>query len=186
MPVSPVARRYAQAMIEVAAEVDAVDTVSNDLQRFVALLDANDGQLRDALCSPVFTTEERGAVLSELLPRLSLHEMAANLLRLVNDKGRFAAMPDIAEAFLTFADDRAGRQQVHVTTAEPMTPQVEAEVRSALEKATGKTVRLSTKVDPTLLGGLIAKVGGTVYDSSIRTRLEQLKHTLIAQEVAVA
>jgi F-type H+-transporting ATPase subunit delta len=59
-------------------------------------------------------------------------------------------------------------------------------VRAALQKATGKTVRLSTKVDPSLLGGLVAKVGGTVYDSSIRTRLEQLKHNLIAQEVAVA
>jgi F-type H+-transporting ATPase subunit delta len=186
MPVSPVARRYAQALVEVAAEANAVDPIANDLHRVVGLLDANEGQLRAALCSPVFTAEERSSVLAAVLPRLSLHPLAANLLRLINDNGRFAVMPDIAEAYLQLADERAGRQQVEVTTAEPMTPQVEAEVRAALQKATGKTVRLSTKVDPSLLGGLVAKVGGTVYDSSIRTRLEQLKHNLIAQEVAVA
>lgn len=186
MPVSPVARRYAQAMIEVAAEADAIDAVSNDLQTFVGLLDAQGGELRHALCSPVFTTEERGNVLDALLPRLGLHPLATNLLRLVNDKHRFAQLPDIAEAYVGLADERAGRQLVEVTTAEPMTPQVEAEVRAALAKATGKTVRLKTAVDPSLIGGLVARVGGTVYDSSIRSRLEQLKHNLVSQDVGVA
>jgi len=186
MPVSPVARRYAQALIEVADEAGAIDQVGTDLQSFAQVLDAHEGMLGDALSSPVFTTEERGAVLDGVLPKLSLHPLAANLLRLVNDKRRFPVLRDIVTAYGELADERAGRQQVLVTTAEPLTPQVEAEIRQALEKSTGKTVRLTTKVDPSLLGGLVAKVGGTVYDSSLRTRLDQIKHALVSSETAIA
>jgi len=186
MSVSPVARRYAQALIEVAEEASVVDQVGDDLASFSELLSAHDGLLGDALASPVFTTEERGAVLDDVLPRLSLHPLAANLLRLVNDKRRFGALAEIVIAYRELADQKAGRQEVVVTTAEPLTPQVEAEVRQALEKTTGKTVRLTSHVDPSLLGGLVAKVGGTVYDSSLRTRLEQIKHALVSTETAIA
>ena len=181
-----VARRYAQALIEIAAESREVDTLGADLQRLVAAFDAHGGMLRRALCSPVFNADECGAVLTELLPRLRLHPLTANLVRLANEKGRLAALPAIAEAYTELADKVAGRQKVEVVTAEPLSPQVEAEVRAALERSTGKTVRLSTRVDPDLIGGMVAKVGGTVYDSSIRNRLEQLKHSLFQQESVVA
>lgn len=181
-----VARRYAQALIDVAAESGRVDAVGADLHRVVQLLDAHEGLLRDALSSPVFTSEERGAVLDVLLPRLGLHELTANLLRLCNDKGRLSSLGAIAASYAQLADVAAGRQMVEVVTAVPLTPQVEAEVRAALERSTGKTIRLSTRVDPSLIGGMVAKVGGTVYDASIRNRLEQLKHSLFAQETAIA
>ena len=182
----PVARRYAQALIEVAAEADAVEQVMADLHGFAQLLDAHDGVLRDALCSPVFTTEEREAVLNELLPKLGLHGLTNNVLRLANEKHRFAVIADIAAAFEALADVRAGRQAATVITAEPMTPQVEAEVRAALEKSTGKTIRLTTQVDPSLIGGMVAKIGGIVYDASLRNRLERLKQDLFQQEAGIA
>jgi len=182
----PVARRYAQALIEVASEAGAIEQVSNDLHGFAQLLDAHGGILGDALRSPVFTTEEREAVLNDLLPKLSLHPLTNNVLRLANDKDRFAVIADIAAAFEALADEKAGRQAATVFTAEPMSPQVEAEVRSALEKSTGKTIRLTTKVDPSLIGGMVAKIGGIVYDASIRSRLERLKQDLFTQEAGIA
>ena len=172
-------RRYAQALISVADEVGAVDLVGDDLGRFVTSGEGDDRRMARVLESPVFTSEERGAILDQVLPKLGLHPLVANLIRLANDKRRMALLPGIAEAYRTLADERAGRQQVTVQTAEPLSPQLEAEVRAALESSTGKRVILKTEVHPELIGGLVARVGDTVYDSSIRTRLEQMKQALL-------
>jgi F-type H+-transporting ATPase subunit delta len=178
-----IARRYATAMIEIAAEANAVEAIGNDLETFANLLQANDHLLGAALASPVFTVEERSAVLDVILPKLGLNPLTANLLRLANDKRRFALVPAMAEAYATLADERAGRARVVVQTAEPLSPQLEAEVRAALESATGKTVVLTAEVHPELIGGMVAHVGGTVYDSSIRTRLEQIKSALLQSQL---
>ncbi len=183
MAENAVARRYAQAMIEIAADAGAVDVVGQDLQRFADLLKAHDGMLGAALGSPVFTVDERRAVLDQVLPRLGLNKLTENLLRLANDKRRFGLIGDIAAAYAAMADDRAGRARVVVQTAEPLTPQLEAEVRAALEAATGKTVILHAEVKPELIGGMVARVGDKVYDSSIRTLLEQMKGALLGSQL---
>lgn len=177
------ARRYAQALIEVAADAGALDAVSADLDRFMTVLHADDGALGEALASPVFTLDERRAVLDQVLPRLGFHALTVNVLRLVNDKRRFGMIERIVEAFRELADVRAGRARVTVQAAEPLSPQLEAEVRAALERATGRQVVLRTEVRPELIGGLVAKVGDTVYDSSIKTRLEQIKQALLRAPV---
>jgi len=179
----PVARRYAQAMIEIAAEANEVDRVEADLQSLAALLRADDSQLGQALGSPVFTSEERRAVLHEVLPKLGLHHLTNNLVLLLNDNRRFAIFGDIARAYSAHADARAGRARVVVQTAEPLTEALEAEVREALEAATGKTVVVTAEVRPELIGGMVAHVGGTVYDSSIRTRLAQIKDALLGSQL---
>jgi F-type H+-transporting ATPase subunit delta len=166
-------------MIDVAAEADQVDAIGSALQSFCDALDAHDGLLRAALFNPVFTVEERRAVLHELLPKLGIDGLAKNFLHLVNDKDRLSAIGLIAQAYRAQADERAGRVKVSVTTAEPMSPQIEAEVRTALEASTGKTVTLEAHVDPDLIGGMVARVGGKVYDSSIRTRLLDIRQSLI-------
>ena len=80
------------------------------------------------------------------------------------------------------ADKHNGRVRVSVTTAEALTPALESEIRAALEQTTGKTVLVDHTIDPSLIGGMIARVGGTVYDSSLRTRLASLKHALTVAE----
>ncbi|NCG20017.1 MAG: ATP synthase F1 subunit delta [Rhodobacterales bacterium] len=179
MPEHKVARRYAEALIDVASEANAADQVGADLRGFTALLRAGEGQLRDALCTPLFSSAERGSVIEELLPKLALHKLSSNFLRLVNTKGRMAVVGDIAEVYGRLADERAGRIKVFVTTAESMTDAMAAEVQDAMSKTTGKEVILETTVDASLIGGMIAKVGGTVYDSSIRSRLTQIKQQLL-------
>ena len=178
-----VSRRYAQAMIEAAADANAVDAVGADLARFVEMMERDDALLGRALASPVFSQDERRHVIDAILPRLGFHPLTNNLLRLLNDKRRFDRIHDIVDAFHASADERSGRARVTVQTAEPLSPQLEAEVRQALEAVTKKTVVLRTEVRPELIGGLVAKVGDVVYDSSIRTRLEQLKQALLKAPV---
>lgn len=183
MPDISVSRRYARAMIEVASEANAVDRIGEDLQRFVRLLEEGGGDLRTALLTPVFTVDEREQVLNALLPRLDLHPLTANLLKLANQKRRLPLIANIARAYRDQADELAGRVRVRVSTAEPLTPQLEMEVRAAMERVTGKKVILETQVDPSLIGGLVARVGSRVYDSSIRTRLQNLKQALLSTQV---
>jgi F-type H+-transporting ATPase subunit delta len=180
MPENSVAQRYAVAMIEVADELGIIEQVGGDLNDFADLVEAHDGLLKSSFSNPGFTVDERRAVLDALIPRLEVHAMTANFLRLVNDKSRLSLAEDIAEAYGGLADQKAGRVKVLVETAEPLTPQVHAEVQAALAKSTGKQVTLRTKVVPSLIAGLVVRVDGKVYDSSLRTRLDNLKQALIS------
>lgn len=181
-----IARRYAQAMADVAESEGAIEAVGRDLERFTSLMAGGDGALGEALASPVFTSDERRGVLDQLVPRLGLHRLTGNLLHVVNDKKRFALMPAIAAAYRDLADERANRTRITVQTASPLSADLEREVRDAFARVTRKEVLLTTEVRPELIGGLVAKVGDTVYDSSIRTRLEQMKLALLAAPTAQA
>ncbi len=174
-----VARRYADALIEVASESSSVEAIGKDLQNVENVLMAHDGKLHGFFSSPVFTTEEREAVLLQILPRLGVGNFTQNFLKVVNSNGRFAVLPVIRSEYDKLADVRAGRVRVKVSTAEPLTPQLETEVKAALESSTGKTVIVEHTVDPSLIGGMVARIGGTVYDSSLRTKLQALKAALV-------
>lgn len=174
-----VARRYAAAFFEIAVESDSIDALDIELARTVEELQGHEGRLFETLSSPMFTRDERRGVLDAVVPKLKLSDLTVNLLRLLLERGRFATLPDVARIYNDTVLEKAGKLRVSVATAEPLSPQLESEVRSAFEKATGKTVLLEAELDPSLIGGMVARVGGTVYDSSIRTRLQDIKHTLI-------
>jgi F-type H+-transporting ATPase subunit delta len=181
-----IARRYAQAAAELAEADGILEAVGRELDRFAALLTADDGALGDALSSPVFTSEERKGVLDALLPRMGLSQLTVNLLHVVNDKRRFALVPAIALAFRGLADTRANRARITVQTATPLDAALERDIREMLGRVTGKQVILTSEVRPELIGGVVARVGDTVYDSSIRTRLEELKRALLQGPMAQA
>jgi F-type H+-transporting ATPase subunit delta len=175
------ARRYAQAFLTLASETDAVVRLGEDLDEVLAACRAADGLLLRVLSNPVFTSAERRAVIDATVGQLGLDldPFTVNLLRLLSDRGRFAILPDLIGFYHEGADDLAGRLRVEVTTAEPLTQELAAEIRGALERSTGRDVVLERQVDPALIGGIVARVGGKVYDASIRTRLASLKETLI-------
>lgn len=184
MPDMSVARRYADALIEISEDSEAILA---DLKGFDALLDSGEGQLRAALCTPVFSRDERAGILDALLPKLKLNPLTANFLQVLNAKGRLVLFSDIAKAYSELADERAGRLSVRVVTARKMTKAIELDVVKALSQSTGKEVVLQPEVDESLLGGMVVHVGGKVYDSSIKTRLQNVKRTLLAnQSPAVA
>ncbi len=181
-----IARRYASAFLEVAAERDAVDQLLGDLERLSELALAHDGMLLHALSNPVFLVDERRNVLIEVLKRAKAVSLTRNLAHLMLDKGRLSSLPELVEAFREMADAKAGRARVHVETAEALSSELEDEVRATLHKVTGKTVILEVSVNPALIGGMVARVGGKVYDASVRARLENLRQNLLRTPIAEA
>jgi len=171
-------RRYAKALFELAQEASAIDRVGEQLDAVVELARANDGQVLSVMSNPGFTASERRAVLDLVLPRLGLASLVQNFVRLVLDKDRFEALPDVAREYRALADAAANRVRATVTTASAASPALRAKITRSLSASTGKDVVVEMKVDPALLGGMVARVGSKLYDASLRTRLEDLQVTL--------
>lgn len=180
------ARRYARAFIEIAEESLQSEKLGTELSSVLSTFQQHDDMLLDALSNPVYTKDERSSVLEAVLPKLSVSATVQNTLRLMLRNNRIALLPMVVEEFQTYADQRANRARVVVETAEPLTPQLEAEVRAALEGVTGQTVLIETRVKPELIGGVVARIGGKVYDASVKSRLANLKKTLLSSEISAA
>lgn len=178
MPDIAVAERYARALIEIGQDENKVDAYAADLSRFNEVLTGT--ELLSALAHPGFSNEERRSVLDTVLGQLKVDPMVGNFLRIVLEKGRVGALPGIVDRYRLLADRLAGRVRAVVTTAVPLDDAMTAEVKAALEASTGKTILIDPKVDPEILGGLVAHVEGRVYDASLRTRLLNLRQTLLA------
>jgi F-type H+-transporting ATPase subunit delta len=175
-----IARRYAKALVALGQdEGNIADQLTNELEDVVNTLLSHDGQLFDALCHPALALVERQALLNTLMPKLKVHGLLQNFLRLLLEKQRFSFLPAISADARSQADVIAGRARATVTTATPMTASMEKEVQTTLQQATGKTIILDTKVDASLIGGMIAQVGGKVFDASVKTRLAELRQQLL-------
>ena len=173
-----ISRRYARALLLLAKEANLVDRFGDNLENFLGVARANDGQVLSVMSNPGFTEVERRELLDSLLRSFPLEGMVQNFLRLLLDKRRMAYLPDIARAYRELADLEANRLRATVVTASPISSVLQNEIKGALQNATGKTIVLEAQVDPALIGGLVARVGGRVIDASLRTRLEQLQLSL--------
>jgi F-type H+-transporting ATPase subunit delta len=173
------ARRYARALIGIGTDENCIDQIGADLAAFDQVLDLGDGALRSALSNPGVTTGEQRAVMEQVLSKLSLHKHVGSFLRLLVDKNRFAAFSEILTAYTQMADEIAGRVRATVTTASKQDTASQKQIRSAIESATGKKVDVGFEVDETLIGGVVAKIGDTVIDASIRSRLQELRAELV-------
>ena len=171
-------RRYAKALLQIAQEVNSVDRYGNDLEKFWDVARLENGLLANALANPVFTKPERKLVLERVLPGMNLDNTVCNFLRLLLDKNRMDGMEGIVREYRAFADIEANRVRATVTTSAPLDAAAREQVLRALEISTGKSVVLDARVDPTLLGGMVAQVGSRVFDASLRSRLERLTLTL--------
>ena len=173
------ARRYAQALVELGREAHMVDRLEADLSAFIDVLGQGDGLLSGAMNNPGLTADERRGILDRILALMSLHPYVQNFLRLLVDKNRFAVLDDIRRAYTELADDLAGRQRVRVTTATDLSGLMRLKVERALSESTGKKVLVTYNVDATLIGGVVAQVGDTVYDASVRARLREIQDALV-------
>ncbi|MBN1205169.1 MAG: ATP synthase F1 subunit delta [Myxococcaceae bacterium] len=173
-----IARRYARALLDVAAEANRTDAVADQLAAFVKALDQS-RELADVLLNPAYTRGERSQVVEALMKMMGTLEPAlANTLRLLLDRNRLIFLPDIARVFRDMADARAGRVRGHVTSAAQLAPDALEQLRKNLQQITQRDVILEPRVDPTLLGGVSAQVGSVLFDGSVRTQLEQLRREL--------
>ncbi|MCB9664763.1 MAG: ATP synthase F1 subunit delta [Alphaproteobacteria bacterium] len=175
-----VALRWARALHSLSVDAGSEDAVLADLQALDAVIAGEGGtDLLQALSSPVFGLDERKAVLADVLGRLGAQQVTLHFLSLLIDRGRFGAVRGIVRSLTQLVDERQGRIRVRVTTVEPLDAKLQAELVAAFERSTGKKVVLESALDPSLIGGLVARIGSRVYDASLRTRLEDLKHRLI-------
>ena len=172
------ARRYARALIELADDQPGRDRMVNDLDAISKVFDLEGGELRGALNNPGITVGERRAVLDAILGRVEAHTYVKNFLRLLLDKNRFDVLPDIVREAMAMADLSAGRVRAVVTTARKLDQETMRSIQQALSRASGKHVIARFRTNRHLIGGMTAKVGDTVYDASVRSRLMGIHQAL--------
>ncbi|MFP5351151.1 MAG: ATP synthase F1 subunit delta [Actinomycetota bacterium] len=164
---------YAAALFQVVRAEGELDRVEDELYRFGKLLDSNH-ELKQALSDQSLDIDQRKKVLNELLAdKVSPHTLG--LLGFVVEQGRGRHLPQILSELSDLAAEERDSVVAEVRTAIPLEPAQEQELARALSTATGKKVELKVLVDPSVIGGVVAKVGDTVIDGSVKRRLEQLK-----------
>lgn len=176
------ARRYAKALIAIGIEDKSYELIGRELATFAELLEGHRG-LATTLSNPSYSLDKRRAVLNELLKKLTPSKTVHNFLQLALDRDRIAYVPDISREYEAMADEHAGRVRAEVVAAKQADLQQLDQLKKALETRMGKQVVLSTRVDPALIAGKVTRIGSTIFDGSIRTRLEQLGTDLLANKI---
>lgn len=173
----PVARVYTEALFDIAKAKSAVEETGNELGDFRALLE-KEPKIALLLESPILETTTKLDILKRALQG-NVSDLVADFLSLLLKKGRFAALPSIAEAFREMADAHAGRTRVHVATAAPLAAELRDEIRASVARLLSREVVLEDGVEPALVGGAVITIGDKVYDGSLATRLTKAKKQIM-------
>ncbi|MEO5323808.1 F0F1 ATP synthase subunit delta [Mesorhizobium sp. CC13] len=176
-PISGVAERYAGSLFDLALEAGAVAKVEADLGRFAELL-AGSPDLERLIKSPVFSGEEQEKAIAAIADKAKIVGLTGNFLRLVARNRRLFVLPGMIAAFRRIAAEHRGEVAAEVTSAHDLTAAQLAELKTALKGVAGKDVAITVSVDPSLLGGLVVKMGSRQIDTSLKTKLNSLKLAL--------
>jgi F-type H+-transporting ATPase subunit delta len=174
---SGVAGRYATALFEIGKESKSLDKVEADLLALEAAL-AESADLRGMLASPVFTREEQGNAVAALAARMDLGAAVTNTLRLMAANRRLFVVPALISQLKGLIAADRGEVTAEVTSARPLTDAQREALARTLQASVGKDVKLDVKVDETLLGGLVVRVGSRMIDTSIRSKLANLQNAM--------
>ncbi len=175
--VSGVSGRYATALFELARDERAVDQIKTDLDTFVRLLD-DSADLSRLVRSPVFAADAQAKALNAVLAKAGIGGLTAKFLGVLTANRRLFAVRDVIRAFNALVARFKGEAAADVTVAEPLNDKNLDALKAALKSVTGKDVTLNVKVDPSIIGGLIVKLGSRMVDSSLRTKLNSIKHAM--------
>ena len=175
--VSGAAGRYATALFDLAKEEGALDTVAGDLNRFDAML-GESKDLERLVRSPVFSADDQGRALSSLLGKAGMSALAVNFFKLLAANRRLFVVRDVIKGFRALVARERGEVSAEVTSAHALNEQQLSELKTALKSTAGREVRIETRVDPSILGGLIVKLGSRMIDSSLKTKLNNLKFAM--------
>lgn len=175
--VEGVAGRYASALFELANESSKVSDVEKDLVTFQGLLDESPDLVR-LVRSPVIAADDQARAIAVIIDKAGIGGLAANFLKLVSSNRRLFVIQDIIKAYRTLAAKARGEIAAEVTSAVPLSDEQVAALKETLKASMGKDVTLQSRVDPSLLGGLIVKVGSRMIDSSLKTKLQNIKVAL--------
>lgn len=176
-PVSGVAERYAASLHDLAVEAKVVPQVEADLGRFEDMLSGSE-DLSRMIRSPVFSADEQFKAISAIVDKADITGLVGSFLKVVARNRRLFAVPAMIKAFRRIAAEARGEVAAEITSAHALTAAQETELKAALKGVAGKDVSIAVTVDPTLLGGLVVKLGSRQIDTSLRTKLNSLKLAL--------
>ena len=175
--VSGMAGRYATALFDLARETNAIDAVKADLERFDTLV-GESADLNRLVRSPVFSAAEQLQALSAVLERAGIGDLAAKFLKLVTANRRLFAARDMVRGYRELVALHKGEVTAEITVAERLKDDHVAALKSALKAVSGKDVDLNIKIDPAIIGGLVVKLGSRMVDTSLRTKLNAIRHAM--------
>lgn len=176
---SAVGRRYAKALLELAREQGELDVVLQDVG---ALSDAwhVSADLRDIIRNPVLPKPALKGAVNAVMEKLGVSRLVRNTVNLLADKGRLAQLEEVLQALEELAEAETGHVRVEVTSAKPLSDEYYDRLTDKLERVTAKQVVLVKKQDPSLIGGVVTRVGDQIFDGSLSNRLSELRETLLA------
>jgi F-type H+-transporting ATPase subunit delta len=175
--ISSIAQRYASSLFDVALEEKKLDETEKALARFDALIGGSD-DLRRLVESPVFTAEQQMRAIDAVLSKAGIGGLAGNLVRLVARNRRLFVMPAMLTEFRKLVAAHRGEATADVTVAHALSAEQSKELAAALKSIVGKDVAVKASVDPSLLGGMVVKIGSRQIDTSLRSKLNSLKLAL--------
>lgn len=170
-------RDLVSALVDSAENERELSGVRADMESFFEHFSGSE-ELRDVLLSTVFSMEEKNAVVGDFLEAASFLDITKRFILLVLEMEKVAALLSSRESVLARLDEAVGKVTAEITSARDLSPSDVERLSAALCAATGKTVDVSLKVDPSMIGGIKAQVGDKVYDNSVRTQLERIRGVL--------
>jgi len=172
-----IARRYAKALLLIGKEDGKADTYKEELGSFASLI-SKEKSLEKAITNPLYDTAARKKVLQSVIKKLKLSGTMKTFLLLLFDKGRIGFLQSISELYRKLADELKGVVRATLTSAAVLSEESAEKIRAALSKMTGKEVSLTVEHDPSLIGGIVTRIGDLVLDGSIKTQLLNMRESL--------
>jgi F-type H+-transporting ATPase subunit delta len=170
-------RRYARALLELGTELEQLDALVEEIAAAAASYEGSP-ELQAALENPLFPYQVKKNILADVAQSIGLGTTAKNTLFLLNDRRRMRSLPGIAQSLRELNDKKKGLLRAEVVTAAPLSEAYYARLQQQLEKMTGRKVALDKREDPSIIAGVITRIGDTVYDGSLKSRLQEIKHAL--------
>lgn len=172
-----IARRYAKALLIIGKEDGQAEAYGKELDGFAKLM-VKEKALEQAICNPLYGASGRKNVLEAVIDKVGISKIVASFLLLLFDKGRFDFIGDINEFYQKLADELKGVLQASLVSASELSSETVEKIRTTLSKRTGKDIILKVEQDPSLIGGIVSRIGDLVLDGSIKSQLLNMRESL--------
>lgn len=166
--------RYASAIFDLARSSGSLDTIASEFDALGTVLREND-ELATVIASPAYSRDQQGAVMAQVGDKMGASDLTCKFIGLMAQKGRLSLLPDAIKGFSILLAEERGEETAEVTSAKPLSDMQREALANNLKSAFGKDVKIDAHVDPSLLGGLIVKVGSKMVDASLKSKLERLE-----------
>ena len=172
-----ISRRYAKALMLIGKEDNNAESYRDELGQVIKLFDDN-SELERALTNPLFNKNDRKNVLNAVMEKIDFSKIMKSFLGLLFDKGRIGFLRDVAGLYNDFADELKGIVHASLISATELSSESVEKIKEALTKKTGKNIILDVEQDPSLIGGVVTKIGDLMLDGSVKTQLSNMRETL--------